>query len=210
MIITFLLAYFLLAYLIGSIPFGFLIAKLSGNGDIRNTGSGSTGATNVMRSSGKKAAYLTFVLDSLKGVILPIIWYFGDKADSEMPISIEGFYLIGIFVIIGHCYPIWLGFKGGKGVATAIGIIICNHLMFAPELWWLLLIPALTWIIIYKMTKIVSLASIPIFIMLPVINYLTFDEILFSSILSFIVILRHKDNIIRLLKGRENSFNKKS
>jgi glycerol-3-phosphate acyltransferase PlsY len=194
----------LIAYLIGSIPCGFLLTKIMGGGDIRKTGSGNIGATNVMRALGKKAGYITFVLDSAKGIILlPLL------NSSDIPQNISIYYALGIAVIIGHCFPVWLKFRGGKGVSTALGIVAYTHLLIAPQLWWVLLIIAAVWIGTFKLTKVVSIASIATFIASPIMNYIIFNELLFSCILSAIIIIRHKDNISRLIKGNEHSFNKK-
>ena len=211
----------LIAYLIGSIPCGFLLTKIMGGGDIRTTGSGNIGATNVMRALGKKAGYITFVLDVMKGVLIVFlaeyVFYhhglnpYATLSSSEFPAYdlIMQYYMFGIAVIIGHCFPVWLKFKGGKGVSTALGIVAYTHLLIAPQLWWVLLIIAAVWIGTFKLTKVVSIASIATFIAIPIMNYIIFNELLFSCILSAIIIIRHKDNISRLIKGNEHSFNKK-
>jgi glycerol-3-phosphate acyltransferase PlsY len=215
----------LIPYLIGSIPFGFLLTKIMGGGDIRKTGSGNIGATNVMRALGKKAGYITFVLDVLKGVLivflvdnmnyLAMLAYESDsyKKLSEQIINpantLSQYYMFGIATVIGHCFPVWLKFRGGKGVSTALGIVAYTHLLIAPQLWWVLLIIAAVWIGTFKLTKVVSIASIATFIAIPIMNYIIFNELLFSCILSAIIIIRHKDNISRLIKGNEHSFNKK-
>jgi glycerol-3-phosphate acyltransferase PlsY len=209
----------LIAYLIGSIPCGFLLTKIMGGGDIRKTGSGNIGATNVMRALGKKAGYITFMLDVMKGVLIIFLMrdVFHLYFDSNSPLSssefttymITQYYMFGIATVIGHCFPIWLKFKGGKGVSTALGIVAYTHLMLAPQLWWVLLIIAAVWIGTFKLTKVVSIASIATFIAIPIMNYIIFNELLFSCILSAIIIIRHKDNISRLIKGNEHSFNKK-
>ncbi len=188
-----------ISYLIGSIPFGFLLTKLMGAGDIRSAGSGNIGATNVMRVLGKKAGYVTFLLDSAKGVIAVALFAGDSFADC---------YIIGIAAITGHCFPVWLKFKGGKGVSTALGVVAYVHLLLAPQLWWVLLLMAGLWIATFKATRTVSIASIATFIVIPIINYIIFDEILFSCTLSAIIIIRHKANIIRLVNGTENRFSK--
>jgi acyl phosphate:glycerol-3-phosphate acyltransferase len=196
----------IIAYLIGSIPFGFLLTKMMGGGDIRQTGSGNIGATNVMRLLGKKAGYLTFILDSVKGIIPIII-----LSSLSIKGSIEGVshcYLVGFITIIGHCYPIWLKFKGGKGVATAIGVVIYSYVAFAPDLIWVLLILTAIWFISYKLTKIVSVSSIALFIAIPVSNYFALNEIIMSTLFSCFIIWRHKTNIVRLINGTENDFRK--
>jgi acyl phosphate:glycerol-3-phosphate acyltransferase len=211
----------LIAYLIGSIPFGFLLTKMMGGGDIRTTGSGNIGATNVMRALGKKAGYITFMLDVMKGVLIVFlteyVFHHYDEepyatlSSSEIPayVMIINYYMFGIVTIIGHCFPVWLKFKGGKGVSTALGIVAYSHLMLAPQLWWALLIIAFIWIGTFKLTKVVSIASIATFIAIPMMNYIIFNEVIFSCALSSIIIIRHKDNILRLIKGNEHSFNKK-
>ncbi len=207
----------LIAYLIGSIPFGFILTKIMGAGDIRSSGSGNIGATNVMRVLGKKAGYVTFLLDSAKGIIALLIC--GNLATDLMGLSgqmmagatanFQHYYMVGIAAIVGHCFPLWLKFKGGKGVSTALGIVVYTQMMLAPQLWWVLLLITSVWIVIFRISRMVSLASIAVFIAIFIANYLIFNEILYSSVLSGLVIFRHKSNIIRLLNGTESRFNKK-
>jgi glycerol-3-phosphate acyltransferase PlsY len=124
----FWLTYGLAPYLIGSIPFGLLLSKLFGYGDIRKIGSGNIGATNVLRTGNKWLALLTLLLDGLKGFLLVFFIYkngyfnFCGRA-CDYPIDIDELFMGGLFVILGHIFPVWLKFKGGKGVATAIGVV---------------------------------------------------------------------------------------
>jgi glycerol-3-phosphate acyltransferase PlsY len=202
-----------IAYLVGSIPFGYIITKLLRGEDIRKTGSGNIGATNVMRLLGKKVGYITFLLDSLKAILAIMIC----ENFSEYN-AISSDYLIGLIAIFAHCYPIWLKFQGGKGVATAIGLTIYIYIMFIPQLFWVLLILTSIWLVIYKLTKIVSLASIILFVAMPIANYFSFKTFeihgftafSISVMLSLLIIWRHKGNIIRLIQGRENNFRKKA
>jgi glycerol-3-phosphate acyltransferase PlsY len=115
-----LMLYGLAAYLIGAIPFGLVIAKLFGLGDIRNIGSGNIGATNVLRTGNKIAAALTLLLDSGKGLFVVMIARYLNGDGNVIAIT-------GLLSIVGHCYPIWLGFRGGKGVATGLGVFLGFH-----------------------------------------------------------------------------------
>ncbi len=182
----------LISYLIGSFSAAYVLGK-SKNIDIRNHGSGNAGSTNVLRVMGKKFALITFILDSLKGVVAV---YLGYKIMGTM-----GSYIAAVFVVIGHNYPIFLKFKGGKGVATSLGILYALQ----PSLGALVTIVGIT--VIY-FSKIVSLGSMLGGISAPIIlnifykpnKYLNFTII----ILALFIVLRHKDNIDRLIKGKEN------
>lgn len=202
-----------IAYFIGAVPFGYIITKMLRGEDIRKTGSGNIGATNVMRLLGKKAGYITFLLDSLKAILAIIIC----AGFSEYH-AISSNYLIGFIAIFGHCYPAWLKFQGGKGVATAIGLTIYIYVIFVPQLSWVLLILTLIWLAVYKVTKIVSIASITLFVAIPIANYFAFKSMMVdgliafyvSVLLSLLIIWRHKSNITRLIQGVEHNFRKKA
>lgn len=195
-----------IAYLIGSIPFGYLIVKLTSGEDVRDMGSGGTGATNVSRRAGKAAGIATLVLDALKGVavILLFRWYRGFEAGYGLLVTLAGFW-----AIVGHCYPVWLRFRGGKGVATALGVF----LTIIP----IAVLPALVvFILIVWRTRYISLGSIAAAMIIPLwtlIHHLMLSPIdNFGSILlalclsSALVIWKHKDNIKRLMAGTENKF----
>lgn len=182
----------ILSYLVGSIPFSFLTAKYFGGIDIRNYGSGNTGATNVFRTLGKKSGAVAFSGDFLKGFISVILI----KVFIGMDVAV----ICAVFAVIGHCYPIFLGFKGGKGVATTAGTIFALY----PLIGFILFT---TGILIIIISRIVSLASILAALMFPIISLLFNTHeyfIIYSIALSLLVIYRHKSNISRLIAGRES------
>ncbi len=188
-----------LAYLIGSINNAILICGAKGI-DVKKVGSGNAGATNTVRALGKKYGVIVFILDFLKGVI--------SCAVAKL-IAGENFVaLAGIFAILGHIFPLYHGFKGGKGVSTTYGTLVMIN-------FWAGLIVGLLHIILIKTTKIVSISTIISFVILPFAmlifnpgNY--YLNVIFTAIISIIVIAAHKDNIIRLIKGEENSFKKEN
>lgn len=184
----------ILAYFIGSIPFGLILTKLIVKKDLRSLGSGNIGATNVVRAAGKKLGGLAFFLDASKAIFaIYLAAQFGLQESSLI-------FLIGLMAIIGHCFPIWLKFKGGKGVATYIGMIF----VFDP---FLTLFIIGGWYLVFYITRIVSLASI--LIMCTIIFYFLFKfeyALIYFIIGAIIVIFRHKENLQRLLKGEENNF----
>ncbi|QZY53668.1 glycerol-3-phosphate 1-O-acyltransferase PlsY [Crassaminicella profunda] len=182
----------IVAYLVGSIPFSYITAKFIGNIDIRKHGSGNSGATNVLRTLGPKAGAIAFILDFLKGFILALI--------GEKLLGSQGGAIASTFVVIGHCYPFSLGFKGGKGVATAGGTIFALY----PLIGVILLIIHFS---ITGLTRMVSLASITVAASFPILCFI-FKEpipfILYALCLGSFVIYKHKANIKRLLAGTES------
>ena len=197
------LAFFILlvSYLLGSFPSGFLYAKNLKGIDLRYVGSGSTGATNVLRNIGKWPALIVFILDVLKGFIAVKIAYFL-LSDNIFQV------LAGLFAITGHIWPIWLKGKGGKAVATGLG-------MFIALSWQVGLASFGTFLIIVSLTKIVSLSSITAALLLPLymLRYTgTFNHsfTLFSFIVATIVIWKHRSNINRILKGKEPKISNKN
>lgn len=178
-----------LAYLLGSIPSGLIIGKLFYHTDIRQYGSHNIGATNAYRVLGKTGAAFVFLCDVLKG---------GAGVYLFMP-NAEGMLLGGILAMIGHNWPIFLGFKGGRGVATGLGVLIFLTPMVS-------LIVFGVWVLIFALTKYVSLGSVIAAALVPICMYLL-DEprpyLYFGLIAAFFVIIRHKDNIKRLLSGSE-------
>ena len=191
----------LISYLLGSFPSGFLYAKNLKGIDLRYVGSGSTGATNVLRNIGKWPALIVFILDVLKGFIAVKIAYFF-LYDNIFQV------LAGLFAITGHIWPIWLKGKGGKAVATGLG-------MFIALSWKVGLASFGTFLIMISLTKIVSLSSITAAILLPIymFKYIgTFNDpyTIFSFIVAIIVIWKHRSNINRILKGEEPKLNKKN
>jgi len=200
-----------IGYLLGSIPFGFLVAKCRGI-DIRQHGSGNIGATNVFRTLGRKWGVLVFVLDALKGVVAVQLamsvfpYYFAATGAGVSFSNIQLGILAGLGCFLGHCFPVWLGFKGGKGVATGAGILIGMMPMAAA-------IGLVIWAISFKITRYVSLASVIAAVSLPVIVWLLERQVSaifwFSIVISLLAIWRHRSNIQRLLAGTESRFEKK-
>ena len=195
--------FYILSYLIGGIPFGLLIAKLFTGKDIRESGSGSIGATNVLRvlketnpALAKKLAITTVVLDALKGVVLLII-------AKLIGLSIETLWAIAIFSVIGHCYSPYLKFEGGKGVATGAGVLL---VMLPIET----LIVFITWFLVGKVLKISSLSSLlalcalilSSFIIHPDIDGIKTHAPIF--IIAFVIVYKHIPNIVRLFQGKES------
>ena len=184
-------------YLLGSIPFGMVMAKTFGLGNLRDVGSGNIGATNVLRTGSKKAAILTLLFDMLKGTIAVLIAaYWG-----HMTAAVAGF---GAF--LGHCFPIWLKFKGGKGVATFLGVFLALH-------WPTFLVMCATWLLVAFVSKISSLSALIAAAAAPVI-LAAFGANAYVWVAVLMVVLlwwRHHENIARLIKGEETkiSFSKK-
>lgn len=196
----------LIAYLLGSISFSVIISKKMAGFDVREKGSGNAGSTNVLRSVGKKAAALTLLGDVLKGVVSILIAFIvglimGDENISRaLLIQIAGF-----FVILGHTFPVFFKFKGGKGIATALGILIMIN-------WQIGLICLVFALIIMAATRMVSLGSIMAAVLFPILvlfvphnAYLADgDYFIYSIILAAFVIFNHRENVKRLLQGKEN------
>lgn len=179
------------AYLLGSIPFGLVLTKLTGMGDIRNIGSGNIGATNVLRTGNKKLALLTLVLDGIKGGIA--VWV-GGTITHNYDVSI----LMGITAVLGHIYPVWLKFKGGKGVATAICVMLVAHEVVGIGM-------IITWLMVAYVTRFSSLAALVAFAGAPLYAWFMDDVTLFlyALPLSALIILKHRANISRLIEGAE-------
>ncbi len=150
-------------YLLGSIPFGFLLTRAAGLGDIRDIGSGGTGATNVLRTGSKKLAAATLILDALKGLVAVLIAHFVILVPGTL-LGGPVLYAAGIFAFIGHCFPIWLGFRGGKGVATYIGVLY-------GLAWPIGVIFCVVWLIIAATQKISSLSALTAAVTAPIFAY---------------------------------------
>ncbi len=199
----------LMGYLLGSCPNGLLISASQGI-DIRTQGSGNIGATNVLRVLGKGWGYLVFSLDCLKG-LLSVIFAFVIVAYSPFSLKRE---LVGIAAgiacVLGHTFPIWLRFRGGKGVATSAGVLL--GLMPIAVLSVLVV-----WIVLFKLTRYVSIASVAAALSLPIFvaiylqfNFLTGASLLpFSLLIAAVVVWRHRSNIERLVRGKEQRFGQK-
>ena len=189
------LAALLFGYLLGSIPFGLLLTRFAGMGDVRDIGSGNIGATNVLRTGNKKIAALTLLGDLLKGTVaVKIAGFFGPDAAV----------LAGFGAFIGHCFPVWLKFKGGKGVATFIGILLGFS-------WKVVIIFAVAWLSLAAITRYSSLAALVSSLVstaaLFYFGHIQWGELF--AVLSVILWIRHKENIKRLLEGKESKIGKK-
>ena len=195
----------LVAYLIGSVSFSVIISKKMAGFDVREKGSGNAGATNMLRSVGTKAAVLTLLCDALKGVVAIIfaiiVGAIAKESDKALLVQIAG-----ILVVVGHTYPVFFGFKGGKGVATALGVLLITN-------WKIGLICLVFALVIMALTRIVSAGSVVAAVLFPVLvlfmhtNY-TISEgssyFVYSIILAVIVLFNHRSNIKRILSGTEN------
>lgn len=205
----------IIAYLIGSINFSILISKKKAGYDIRQKGSGNAGTTNMLRNLGKKYAAITLICDVLKGVVaIGIAIIVGNiLGDTNKALLVQ---IAGVAVVIGHIFPIFFGFKGGKGVATSLGILLMTN-------WQLGLICLVFALVLMALTRVVSMGSIAAAILYPVLtlfvgggHYIVESTglgngyFIYSVILAIIVIFNHRENIKRILSGTENkiSFNK--
>jgi glycerol-3-phosphate acyltransferase PlsY len=181
-----------LAFVLGSIPFGIITAKIKGV-DLKKVGSGNIGATNVLRSLGKWPAIVTLLGDILKGTLAVAI----GKYSGVEPLY-EG--LIGMSAILGHNFSIFLGFRGGKGVATSFGVLF----IYIPHV---AVITLLIWIVVVLITKYSSLGAIVSFALLPVnvllTNFQDQTKLFISVLISFFILIRHQENIRQLMKGTE-------
>ncbi len=185
-----------LGYLAGSVPFGLLITRLAGLGDIREIGSGNIGATNVLRTGRKDLALATFLLDSLKAGLTAMAF--------TLLVSREAGFVGGAAAFVGHCFPVWLGFKGGKGVATYAGLLAFITPMKG------LLIAAPVWLGLFALTRISSLAALSAAALVPPGAWLLGERnaivIVGLTLLSALVFWTHRANLHRLLKGTEPRF----
>ena len=185
------------AYLIGSIPFGLLLTRMAGLGDIRKVGSGNIGATNVMRTGNKKLGIATLLLDAGKGYAAVWLGIYGDAPDNIL-------YLAALCAILGHVFPIWLMFRGGKGVATAFGTLFALN----PSLG---VIAGGAWLVTFYATRYASVASIACFWVMAILpiglrDWLGFG---FCALLAALITWTHRGNIRRLREGTEQGFRKK-
>ena len=198
----------LVAYLLGSIPFGFILVRAFRDEDIRKSGSGNIGATNVARTGSKGLGLATLFFDALKGWVAVMLTHSIAK-HYAMPThdaqNLAAF--AAVAAIVGHCFPVWLGFKGGKGVATALGVFLA--------LSWPAALAALgVFIACFMLTRYVSLASVVGAITLPLFAwrftpYRTGTFVLCACVVSLIVIVKHHTNISRLIAGTEDRFDGK-
>ena len=179
-----------ISYFLGSIPFGLILTKLFLKKDIREIGSGNIGATNVLRSGNKLIGYLTLVLDILKAII-PVIYI---KFNHP-----ELIYISSLSVFLGHVFPLWLKFKGGKGVATYLGILFCIDISFG-------FIFSITWLIVFFIFKYSSLSSLIASLVIPVhiLFFLDSENIFFFVIMFVLIFFTHRENIKRLINKEES------
>jgi glycerol-3-phosphate acyltransferase PlsY len=194
-------------YLLGSIPFGLVLTKLAGYGDIRAIGSGNIGATNVLRTGNKKLALATLILDGVKGIVAVLIAHF---ILSLLPPSVSAnpllyLYVTGFFAVIGHIFPVWLKFKGGKGVATTLGtLLILQPVVGAAS--------CAIWLATAFITRYSSLSALVAIAAAPAISYFFVKDANFTGlcgIIATLVFFKHRANIARLLKGEEPRIGKK-
>ena len=183
-------------YLLGSVPFGLVITRALGLGDLRQIGSGNIGATNVLRTGNKEAALATLLLDSGKGAIAVLLArHFGGETAATLP---------GGAAFLGHCFPIWLRFKGGKGVATFLGTVIALN-------WPLGLIACTTWALTAAITRISSLSALLAAALAPVFAWGLgrTDIAAVAAFMAVLIFIRHHANISRLLAGTEPRIGRK-
>ena len=197
-----------IAYLIGSINFSIILSKKMAGFDIREKGSGNAGTTNMLRSVGKKAPIITLICDILKGVVSILIAVLAGKIIKNLDNALL-VQLAGIFVIIGHTFPVFFKFKGGKGIATALGVLLMIN-------WQIGLICLIFALVLMALTKMVSVGSIAAAILFPILvafidqNYIVptsnsnWSYLVFSIIVSLLVIFNHRANVQRILNGTEN------
>ena len=205
----------IIAYLLGSISFSVIFSKKLAGFDVREKGSGNAGTTNVLRTVGKKAAALTLLCDCLKGGFAVLVAFIAGKIvkDTDSSLLVQ---LAGIFVVLGHTFPVFFKFKGGKGVATSLGVLLISN-------WQIGLICLVFALVLMVLTKMVSLGSCGAAVLYPVLtlfinqHYTVLTEgksgkayLIYSIILAVIVLYNHRSNIKRLLNGTENKLSFKS
>ena len=180
----------LIGYLLGSIPFGLILTRIAGFGDIRDIGSGNIGATNVLRTGRKDIAAATLLLDALKGTAAVLIgWRFG----------LYGALAAALGAYAGHCFPVWLRFKGGKGFATFLGVLLALH-------WPTMLLTALAWLTVAAATRYSSLSALTASVAAPALlllfGHLEMAEL--AVMLTILIWIKHRANLQRLLAGEES------
>jgi len=182
-------------YLLGSIPFGYLLTRAAGLGDVRNVGSGNIGATNVLRTGHKGLAALTLLLDALKGTAAVLI---GHWIGAHGGVAILASLLAGLAAFLGHVFPVWLGFRGGKGVATYIGVLLGAD-------WRTAVAFCAIWLLVAVLTRYSSLSALVAALITPVGLFAAGDgaTALLAAILSALLIYKHRANIRRLAAGEE-------
>ena len=180
----------MVSYLLGSIPFGLLVARVFNKGNLRKVGSGNIGATNVMRVGGLRLAGLTWILDMLKAIIAVLIGrYVGGDAFGAW---------CGFFAIIGHCFPVWLNFHGGKGVSSLFGVLMAvNPVLFVVE--------GVEWLLVALGTGFSSAGALLVFCLMPVFGFIIGSGTGYAFLaISVLCLIRHRENIVRLFRGQES------
>ncbi|MBY0581025.1 MAG: glycerol-3-phosphate 1-O-acyltransferase PlsY [Rickettsiales bacterium] len=181
----------LISYLLGSIPSGLILSKILNKGDIRKYGSGNIGATNALRVGGRLLGALTLTVDLLKGLVTVIIAMFFEQKF----IAVYGF-----VCVLGHIFPVWLKFRGGKGVATVLGVILALNPLVGLAM-------AIIWIIIFicfKISSVASLTSLFLATLALIITNTNYGNSIFLILTLILIVYKHKDNIIRLYRGEES------
>jgi len=189
MIYTFILV-IVVSYLLGSVPFGLVLTKISGLGDLRNVGSGNIGATNVLRVGGVRMAALVWLLDMLKAMVAVFL----GRAIGGDVFAV----LCGLCAVLGHCFPIWLRFRGGKGVSCLFGVLLATN----P---FLFVFCGLAWLAVVLMLGYSSLGALAVFALAPIFGFaIDFWTGMIFVVLSLICLWRHRENISRLMRGTES------
>ncbi|OUJ14914.1 glycerol-3-phosphate 1-O-acyltransferase PlsY [Acetobacter sp. DsW_063] len=188
-----------LSYLLGSVPFGLVLTALSGEGDIRKVGSGNIGATNVLRTGRKDLAAATLALDAVKGAVAVAIAWVMTPPDM----GAQAMCVAAVFAVLGHCFPLWLGFKGGKGVATGLGAVMALS-------WPAGLAGCAVWLLGAKLTRISSAGALLAFAVMPLVlmalagfSFSASPKPLAGVLIAVLIFVRHHANIARLLNGTE-------
>ena len=196
-----LVSIFVFGYFLGSIPFGLILTKISGLGDIRKIGSGNIGATNVLRTGNKKIALFTLLLDGGKGAVAIYLITIILTKVFDNNFYMLGFYqcTVAISAVVGHCFPIWLRFRGGKGVATGFGVILSLNLSIG-------IVALLIWVLIAKVFKISSMSALIAYFLIPVLMFYYETEIIYflsSFLISLVCFIQHRENIKRFINRSE-------
>jgi glycerol-3-phosphate acyltransferase PlsY len=180
----------IISYFLGSIPFGILVTKLFNKGDLRKVGSGNIGATNVMRVGGLRLAGLTWLLDMAKAIIAVLLGRYFVGASFGV--------WCGFIAIVGHCFPIWLKFHGGKGISALFGVLLAvNPLLF--------IICGIEWLIVALGTGFSSAGATVVFCLMPILGFVMDINIGFGFLaISLLCLIRHRENIVRLITGKES------
>lgn len=187
------------AYLLGTLPSGLICAEIFKLGDLRQIGSGNTGATNVLRTGNKFAAFLTLLLDALKGTFAVLLYHIGTDFTATHGV------ILGGLAFLGHVFPVWFGFKGGKGVATYLGILFGLSFIFG-------IFGAILWLIGAFLSKISSIGALNMAVLIPILLFLGQDNMMIPIVmvcLSLILIIKHKANIQRIITKTEPKIGQK-